>query len=99
MEKTAIRQKMAEMLAQQASSGMTKKDFCKARGINPATFYYWQRKLQEAEGEPTNGFERVHLVEEHELEVQLANGQWLGLRSRSLETLAGLLGAMGATHA
>ncbi len=90
---------MADMLAQQASSGLSKKDFCKARGINPATFYYWQRKLQEGKEAPTDkGFERVHLVEEHEVEVQLANGHWLGLRSRSLETLAGLVRVMGSTH-
>lgn len=95
MEKTAVRHKMADMLAQQASSGMSKKAFCNARGINPATFYYWQRKLQEAEEEPPKGFERVQLVESHKVEVQLSNGQWLGLRSRSLETLAALVRVMG----
>lgn len=36
-----------EIIHQCAESGMKKRDYCQAHGINEKTFYYWQRRLRD----------------------------------------------------
>jgi putative transposase len=36
-----------EIIQQCAKSGMKKRDYCQAHGINEKTFYYWQRRLRD----------------------------------------------------
>jgi hypothetical protein len=38
-----------ELLAAQASSGLSIKAFCAARGLTDATFYNWRKRLQSVE--------------------------------------------------
>ena len=84
-------QHWASVLLEQSVSGLNKKDFCAAREINVATFYYWQRQLREGRAEVSvSGFTQVQLLEEYELSVQCA-GRWVVLRSTSLETLGGIV--------
>lgn len=64
---------MAQLLEEQATSGLNKKDFCKQRGIAPAKFYYWQRRFLEQE---QAGFQQITPVQNFHLEVQLPNGDW-----------------------
>jgi hypothetical protein len=37
------------VLSIQSTFGLSKKTFCTEQGINPRTFYYWQRRLQDLE--------------------------------------------------
>lgn len=80
-------QQIESLLAKQASSGLTKKDFLKSRGINPATFYYWQKRLRE--DVPADGFIQVaEPVSYTEVEVYIEHIGWLALRSRDSASLA-----------
>lgn len=38
----------AEVMRERAESGERIKAYCERRGIQPNTYYYWQRKLREA---------------------------------------------------
>ncbi len=49
---------MKELLLEQASSGLSKKDFCTDCQIDPGTFYSWQRRLNE-ENESLVGFQQL----------------------------------------
>lgn len=97
MEKTTSRQRWSVLLAEQAASGQSKKDFCAQRNLNTATFYYWQRQLQSVtkdstqQSKPsTGGFTQLEPQVSHELTLCLGQGQ-VQVRSSSLETLAGLV--------
>ena len=46
---------MEPMVAAYAQYSGTKKSFCAEQGINPHTFYYWQRKLSEHISPPKKG--------------------------------------------
>ena len=37
------------------SSGMSAKAWCKANGVIPHQYHYWERKFKAAEGKPANG--------------------------------------------
>lgn len=80
-------ERWAIILAAQADSGLTKKDYCAAQGINSATFYYWQRKLQADQERLSTGFQRVMVARDHEVTLRLSN-QDVVLRSDSVDTLA-----------
>ncbi|WP_020536411.1 IS66 family insertion sequence element accessory protein TnpA, partial [Lewinella cohaerens] len=69
MSNTALRQRWDAILSEQSRSGLTKKAFCEQRGLNPATFYYWQRRLRASDDGSPAGFQRVILQEDHELTV------------------------------
>ena len=62
MSKVALRQAWDTILREQADSGLTKKSFCEQRGLNAATFYYWQRRLRITEEENSAGFHHVVLL-------------------------------------
>ncbi len=88
------REHWSEVLSTQAASGLNKKAFCAERGINPATFYYWQRRLQTlAQDEQQVGFEQLLPRGEHELSLQLSGGQ-IVVRSGSLVALSQVLQAL-----
>ena len=87
MSNAVLRQEWDSILSEQADSGLTKKAFCEQRGLNPATFYYWQRRLRKPEEDPESGFQRVILQSDHELRVGLGDKEVV-LRSGSILTLA-----------
>ena len=94
MDKATRRQHWADILEEQAASGLSKKAFCADRGINVATFYYWQRRLSELPSEEASmGFHEVLPVHEHELSLRLSGGEVL-IRSRSLAALGQVLQAL-----
>ena len=86
----------AQHLSDQADSGLSKQDYCARHGINPATFYYWQRKLRD-QTPPAEvvaaGFSRILAAPRHELVVCLPDGE-LTLRSDSPATLAHVIKAL-----
>lgn len=94
---------MSKLLEDQVKSGLSKKDFCIQRGIKPATFYYWQKKLVDSEDVLNDSpaiFHRLPIrVEEHELSLQLADGVWLNLKSSSIETLGSIVQSLIQDHA
>lgn len=76
------------LLGEQSVSGLSKKAFCEQRGLNPATFYYWQRRFRAAQPPSSaSGFHRLVVQEEHEVKVCLPQGEVV-LRSASATTLA-----------
>lgn len=83
-------QKWKALLAEQATSGLSKKAFCEREGINAATFYYWQRRLAGHVPDEGAGFLRIRPRAAHEVVVCLA-GQELRLRSGSPATLAQII--------
>lgn len=84
----------SEVLSTQSASGLSKKAFCIERGINPATFYYWQRRLQGLSQEDEQaGFQRISPQHEHELSLRMASGEVI-IRSRSLLALSQVLQAL-----
>lgn len=94
-------EEMAQVLKAQATSGLSKKAFCEEHSIAPSMFYYWQRRLSEAEiglGEDL-GFTQVAVRPSAELEVRLPCGQWIGVRTSSASALSILLEAIGQKHA
>lgn len=90
-----VRQAWDRILIEQADSGLTKKAFCEQRGLNPATFYYWQRRLRTVEQEDGVGFQRVFAQPErdHELTVRLGSVEVV-LGSPSAATLAQVIKAL-----
>lgn len=97
MNKSALRrEKMNRLLEQQASSGMSKRSFCDRHGINPATFYYWQRRL--AEEQPI-GFQKVKLSAPSRIEVALPGGTCLNISGADITVMAELISAIDRTYA
>lgn len=86
------------LLSAHAASGLTKRDFLKSRGINPATFYYWQKRLQPKEA---SGFVEVKPSRAYtEVEVHVEGVGWIGLRSADPSSLAqALIALQSAGHA
>ena len=94
MKNRLRQQHWSQVLSTQATSGLSKKAFCAEQGINPATFYYWQRRLQALEqDEQQAGFQQVLPQREHELSVRLSGGEVV-IRSRSLAALGQVLQAL-----
>ena len=94
MASPSLRDHWSEVLSTQATSGLSKKAFCAERRINPATFYYWQRRLRTlTQDEQQEGFERLLPQGDHELSLQLSGGEVI-LRSRSLAALSQVLQAL-----
>jgi len=83
----------------QTESGLNKQTFCTERGIKPATFYYWQRRLRALEQDESEaGFGQVILraerdVKAHELSLHLSSGSVV-VRSPSLAALSQVLQAL-----
>lgn len=95
MENPSRHEHWSEVLSAQAASGLTKKAFCAERGINAATFYYWQRRLQTlVQDERQAGFQQLLPQGEHELSLRLSGGEVV-IRSRSLAALGQVLQAIG----
>jgi hypothetical protein len=79
-------QQIELLLAGHAASGLSKKDFLISRGINPATFYYWQKRLRE---DAPAGFIQVAEAPSYaEVEVYIENIGWLALRGKDPASLA-----------
>ena len=90
---------MAEQLmSEQSASGQSKQDFCAARKINPATFYYWQKRLRDKK-KPDEGFRSVRIAASKTVEVQLAPGRWMAIRSADSDMLAEILVKIGMSDA
>lgn len=87
MENSSRQHYWAGILGEQQASGLTKKAFCEARNINPATFYYWQRRVETLSEVIAQGFQQLQPVADHELTVCLAGGEVV-LRSSCITTLA-----------
>jgi hypothetical protein len=79
-----------QLMSDQSASGQSKQDFCADRKINPATFYYWQKRLRESES-PGVGFTPIKVSVTKTIEIQLASGQWLAVRSSDVDMLAEVL--------
>jgi hypothetical protein len=94
MDSTTRQQHWTGIMKEQADSGLSKKAFCAERGIHTATFYYWQRRLQELSlQEESMGFQQVLPVHEHELSIRLRGGEVI-MHSRSLKALEQVLQAL-----
>lgn len=80
-------QQIDSLLSAQAASGLTKKDFLKSRGIHPATFYYWQKRLRDNSAE---GFVEVKPAREPYayVDVHIDGLGWVALRSTDASSLA-----------
>ncbi len=95
MKKKWTEQEAAGLLQEQSVSGQSKKEFCAARDIHPATFYYWQRRHKAMAEEPeAGGFSPLRLAGHKTIEVQLDGGRWLALRSTDERELALVLRAL-----
>jgi len=95
MENGSRHDHWSEILSSQATSGLSKKAFCAERGINAATFYYWQRRLQALEqDDEQSGFQQLVPQGEHELSLRLSGGEVV-IRSHSLAALGQVLQALG----
>lgn len=93
------RQEMARLLADQAASDQTKKDFCASRKINPATFYYWQRQIKE-EQQPIGGFQQLRPSSGRTaVKLTLPGGTCVGIEGDDFDTLAGLIYAIDQQYA
>jgi len=58
------RQEMFALIEQSKSSRKTNKEFCREQGINPAVFYYWQKRYrQEGNQQKPAGFMEVSVEE------------------------------------
>lgn len=93
MSNSSLLQSWDTILSEQADSGLTKKAFCEQRGLNAATFYYWQRRLRTAQEEQAAGFQRLLPPTDHELTVCLPSVE-IVLRSSSAATLAQVIKAL-----
>jgi len=94
MKNRLRQQDWSEVLSTQATSGLSKKAFCAKHGINAATFYYWQRRLQDLEQDDEQaGFQQLLPQGEHELSLRLSGGEVI-IRSRSLAALGQVLQAL-----
>ena len=89
---------LARHLEAYAASGLTKKDYFSSQGINAATFYYWQQKLRESQS-ASSGFTELKMTVTKEVEIQLASGHWLAIRSTDTSILAEVIIKIGAAHA
>ena len=87
MENSSRQRYWAGILGEQQASGLTKKAFCEARNINPATFYYWQRRVETPDPVIGEVFQQLQPVADHELIVCLPGGEVV-LRSACISTLA-----------
>jgi transposase-like protein len=84
----------SDVFAKQAASGLSKKAFCARHAINPATFYYWQRRLQALDRDDEQaGFQQLLPQAEHELSLRISTGEVV-IRSRSLAALGQVLQAL-----
>lgn len=94
-------EQMAQILEEQAASGLSKKAFCAERGIHPAKFYYWQRQLraQEESSAQGAGFTQLAVSAPAELEVRLSSGSWVSVRARCVGSLTLLLKAAAQSDA
>jgi len=63
-------EEMQYLLGEQASSGLSVKQFCKEHHLSEAVFYYWQKKLKG--GKPA----KVSLVGFREIVVKSGNGSF-----------------------
>ena len=97
MKNKSRAEEMAQVLEAQAVSGLSKKAYCEEHGIAPSMFYYWQRRLNEAESGPEEepGFAQLAVRPSAELEVRLPGGKWIGVRASSASALSILLEAIG----
>jgi len=67
-----------QLIREQAESGMTKKAFCKERGIHVSTFHGWRKDKQEAGGlQQLAEVEVVHKAAP--VELVLPGGRRLGI--------------------
>ena len=59
-------------MARRARSSVSVAAFCKREGVSPASFYYWRRRLQSADGPQ---FVPVRVTTAAGVEVVLGNGR------------------------
>jgi transposase-like protein len=81
LEKTAVnlREQWRERIAEQSRSGLSIKQFCKDRGIAEHAFYYWRKRLREAEPVRFALIDRTGAADatEWNLELLLVSGERL----------------------
>ena len=88
MTKSERHQKWKEILADQVESGMNKSAYCSSKGIAPAKFYYWQRRLGMTE-EPA-GFTQVVIEPRYSVWVEV-EGQRIRLESERIDDLGQII--------
>jgi len=102
MKRLRRQDEMRALLEAYASSGLSKQAFCERQGIKESCFYYWQRKLwdaEEEEGPVSEGFQQLLPRTDHEIKLRVGTGEWLVLRSDCLETLSELVLRISKSHA
>ncbi len=56
-------------------SGMYVEEYCKEQNLNPATYYYWRKKLSEVSKTSTGSFIQLQPVQQSSgVEIVFANG-------------------------
>ncbi|HVA64745.1 MAG TPA: hypothetical protein VNF74_13550 [Terriglobales bacterium] len=58
----ARRRYWRELIEEQARSGQSAAEFCRARGLWASSFFLWKRKLGEAKAEAASGFVELRAV-------------------------------------
>ena len=78
------------MIERQQYSGLSVQEFCEQEYLNPATFYYWRKRLQGNEEEETSSLvpvclDRAHAsgMEGRSLELTYPNGVRISLPGNS----------------
>ena len=91
-----------EVIRDQAASGLSISAFCRERGVSPASFFDWRRKLAAGGGEkvPADKFRAIELpplsMTPTCIEVMLLNGLRVLVPSRfDAEALRDLLDVLG----
>lgn len=91
-----------EVIRDQAASGLSIAAFCRERGVSPASFFDWRRKLAAGSGDevPADKFLAIELpppaMTQSCLEVALPNGLRVLVPSRfNAEALRALLDVLG----
>lgn len=90
------RQEMFELIEQCQASEQTNKTFCKAHNINPAVFYYWQKRYREQQQEESAGFMQVKVNKDRQaaadMYIEYPNGVRLHVSTETdLSTLQQLI--------
>ena len=93
-----LTQRWRELLDAQAQSQLGVRDFCAQRGLKPATFYVWRRRLRPVP-EPAATFVPVRVVAAPAIEIVLPAGVLVRVPSGTDPVhLARLVAELGTTR-
>lgn len=86
-------QEMFALIEEFENSSLNGRDFCKAKGLVPSTFYYWKKKKSLEESARSGGFIAIHPKPATDgiLELIYPNGIRLRLEASQLSLISRLL--------